>query len=79
MLPSVVAWQVQVCLSLEVEGQVGLRVVVASAYPRDTRDRLDHRSQETEGVAADEREGDNPMVMGMLAFVVDFRQVVDPT
>jgi len=44
----------------------------------DTKDRLDHRNQGTEVVAATEREVDNPMGMVTLASVVDFRQVADP-
>ena len=80
MWSSIVVGQAQKCLALQVEEPVGPRVVVAaSGYPTDTRDRLDRRNQGTEGVAATDREGDNPMVVARLAFAVDFRQAVDPT
>ena len=69
----------QKCPVPQVEEPAGPRVVVAaSAYPTDTKDRLDRRSQGTEGVAATEREVDNPMVMAILASAVDSRQAVDP-
>lgn len=66
------------CPSPEVEGPVGPMVGVAPAYPTGTKDHLDQRSQGTGGVAANEREGDNPMAMVRLALAVDFRQVVGP-
>ena len=76
---SVVVGSVQRCPSPEVEEPVEPGVGVASAYPMDTKDRLDHRNQGTGGVVVNEREGDNPMVTATLAFAVGFRQVVDPT
>jgi len=76
---SVVVGLVQRSHSPDVEEPVGPGVGVASAYPMDTKDRLDHRNQGTGGVAANEQEGDNPMVIATLGFAVDFRQVVDPT
>jgi hypothetical protein len=61
-----------------VEGPAEPRAAVAaSAYPMGAKDRLDRRNQGTEEVAAAEQEADNPIGMVMLAFAVDFRQVVD--
>jgi len=76
---SVVELPVQRCPSPEVEEPVGPGAGAVPAYPTDTKDRLDHRSQGTGGAVVNEREGDNPTVMATLAFAVDFRQVVDPT
>lgn len=68
------------CPVPQVEEPVGPGVVVAAtACPMDTKDRLDRRNQETEGVAATEREVGRPMVMATLASAVDSQQVVVPT
>ena len=69
---SVVVGSVQRCPSPEVEEPVEPGVGVASAYPMDTKDRLDRRNQGTEGVAATEREVGDPIGMVMLASAVDF-------